>query len=88
MLGIIRFVCIKKTSVEMSGPGTSKHCVTNMTADKEADIAALIEAIFVVNKQEEENRETVLDLQNVLAVLCTKERQSIAKLHFSCTKHH
>ena len=73
----------------MSGPGTSKHCVINMTADEEADMgAAVIEAIFLVNKEEEENRETVLDLLNVLAVLCTKERQSIAKLPFSCTKHH
>ena len=67
----------------MSGPGTSKHCVTNMTADEEADIAVVIEAIFLVNKEEEENRETVLDLLNVLAVLCTN-----AKLPFSCTKHH
>ena len=72
----------------MSGPGTSKRCVTNMTADEEADIAAVIEAIFLVNKEEEENRETVLDLLNVLAVLCTKERRAIAKLPFSCTKHH
>ena len=56
----------------MSGPGTSKHCVTNMTADEEADIAAVIEAIFLVNKEEEKNRETVfLDLLNVLAVLRT-----------------
>ena len=62
----------------MSGPGTSKHCVTNMTADEEADIAAVIEAIFLVNKEEEENRETVfLDLLNVLAVLCTKEIEAI-----------
>ena len=88
MLGIIRIVCIKKTSVEMSGPGTSKPWVTNMAADEEADIAAVIEAVFLVNKEEEENRETVLDLLNVLAVLCTKERQSVAKLPFSCTKHH
>ena len=71
----------------MNGPGTGKHCVTNMMADEEADITAVIEAIFLVNKEEEKNRETVLDLLNVLAVLCTKERQSIAKLPFSCTKH-
>ena len=71
----------------MSGPGRSQHCVTNMTAGEEADIAPVIEAIFLVNKEEEENRQTVLDLLNVLAVLC-KERQSIAKLPFSCTKYH
>ena len=43
--------------VEMRGPGTSKHCVINMAADKEAAIAAVIAAIFLVNKEEEENRE-------------------------------
>ena len=47
MLGIIRIVCIKKTPVEMRGPGTSKHCVTNMVADEEAAIAAVIAAIFL-----------------------------------------
>ena len=55
----------KKTPVEMRGPGTSKHCVTNMAADEEAAIAAVIAAIFLVNKEEEENMETVLDLPNV-----------------------
>jgi len=49
----------------MRGPGTSKHCVTNMAADEEAAITAVIAAIFLVNKEEEENRETVLDLPNV-----------------------
>ena len=86
----------------MRGPDTSKHYVTNMAADEEAAIATVIAAIFLVNKEEEENRETVLDLPNVLAVLYTKERrhipgitgyacclrQSFAKLPFSCTKHH
>ena len=43
----------------MRGPGTSKHCVTNMVADEEAVIAAVITAIFLVNKKEEENREIV-----------------------------
>ena len=61
----------------MCGPGTSKHCVTNMAADEEAAIAAVIAEIFLVNKEEEENRETVLDLPNVLAVLYTKERRHI-----------
>ena len=59
MIGIIGIVCIKKTPVEMRGPGTSKHCVTNMVADEEAVIAAVITAIFLVNKEEEENREIV-----------------------------
>ena len=72
----------------MSGPGTSKHCVTNMAADEEAAIAALISAVFLVNKEDEENRETVLDSPNALAVQYTKERQSFAKLPFSCTKDH
>ena len=49
----------KKTPVEMRGPGTSKHCVTNMVADEEAGIAAVITAIFLVNKEEKENREIV-----------------------------
>ena len=43
----------------MRGPGTSKHCVTNMVADEEAVIAAVITAIFLVNKEEKENREIV-----------------------------
>ena len=64
----------------MPGPDTSKHCVKNMAADKEAAIAAVIAAIFLVNKEEEENRETVLDLPNVLAVLCTKERRHIPRI--------
>ena len=59
----------------MRGPDTSKHCVTSMAADEEAAIAAVIAAIFLVNKEGEENRETVLDLPNVLAVLYTKERR-------------
>ena len=69
----------KKTPVEMRGPGpgTSKHCVTNMAADEKA---AVIAAIFLVNKQEKENRETVLDLPNVLAVLYTKERSHIPRI--------
>jgi len=75
MLGIIRIVWIKKTPVEMRSRDTSKHCVTNMAAGEEAAIAAVIAAIFLVNKEEEENRETVLDLPNVLAVLQTKERR-------------
>lgn len=40
----------------------------------ETAIAAVIAAIFLVNKEEEENRDTVLDLPNVLAVRYTKER--------------
>ena len=31
----------------MHGPGTSKHCITNMVADEEAAIAAVIAAIFL-----------------------------------------
>ena len=42
----------KKTPAEMRGPGTSKHCVTNMVADEEAVIAAAITAIVLVNKEE------------------------------------
>ena len=49
----------KKTAVEMCGPGTSKHCVTNMLADEEAVIAAVITASFIVNKEEKENWEIV-----------------------------
>ena len=64
----------------MRSPGTSKHCVTNMAADEEAAIAAVIATIFLVNKEEEENRETVLDLPNVLAVLYTKERRHIPRI--------
>jgi len=64
----------------MRGSGTSKHCGTNMAADEEAAIAAVIAAIFLVNKEEEENRETVLDLPNVLAVLYTKERRHIPRI--------
>ena len=71
MIGIIRIVCIKKTPVEMRGPGTSEHSVTNMATDEEAAIAAVIAAIFLLNKEEEENRDTVWDLPNVLAVLYT-----------------
>ena len=59
MIGISGIVCIKKTHVEMRGPGTSKHCVTNMVADEEAVIAAAITAIVLVNKEEKENREIV-----------------------------
>lgn len=59
----------------MRGPGTSKHCVTNMAADEEAAITAVIAAIFLVNKEEEENGETVLDFPNVLAVLYKEERR-------------
>ena len=64
----------------MRGPDTSKHCVTNMAADEEAAIATVIAAIFLVNKEEEENRETVLDLPNVLAFLHTKERRHIPRI--------
>ena len=80
MLGIIWIVLHKKTHVKMCGPDTSKHCVTSMAADKEAAIEAVIAAIFLVNKEEEENRETVLDLPNVLAVLYTKERRHIPRI--------
>ena len=66
--------------VKMCGAGTSKHCVTNMASDEEAAIAAVIAAIFLVNKEEEENREIVLDLPNVLAVLYTKERRHIPQI--------
>ena len=64
----------------MRGPGTSKHCITNMAVDEEAAIAAVIAAIFLVNKVEEENWETVLDLPNFLAVLYTKERGHIHRI--------
>ena len=64
----------------MRGPGTSKHCVTNMAADEEAAIAAVIAAIFLANKEEEENRETVLDLPNVLAVLYYIQRRGDTSL--------
>ena len=46
----------KKTPVEMCGPGTSKHCVANMVADDEAVIAAVITAIFLVNKEEKKKK--------------------------------
>jgi len=51
-----------------------------MAAYEEAAIAAVIAAIFLVNKEEEENRKTVLDLPNVLAVLYTKERRHIPRI--------
>ena len=70
----------KKTPDEVRGPGTSKYCVTNMAADEEAAITAVIAAIFLVNKEEEENRETVLGLPNVLALLYTKERRHIPRI--------
>ena len=70
----------KKTPVEMRRPGTSKHCVTNMAADEEAVIAAVITAIVLVNKGEEENREIVLDLLNVLEVLYTKKRRHMPRI--------
>jgi len=41
-----------------------------MAADEEAAIAAVIAAIFLVNKEEEEHRETVLDLPNVFGREC------------------
>ena len=69
----------KKTPVGMRGPGTSKHCVTNMAADEEAAIAAIIAAIFLPDNEREESMETVLDLPNVLAVLFTKERRRIPR---------
>ena len=64
----------------MRGPGTSKHCITNMAADEKAPIAAVIAAIFLVNKVEEENRENVLDLANAFAVLHKKERRHIHRI--------
>ena len=62
----------KKTPVWMRGPGTTKHCVTNLAADEEAAITAIIAAIFLLDNEREESMETVLDLPNVLAVLFTK----------------
>ena len=53
----------------MRGPGMSKHCVTHTAADEEAAIAAVVAAIFLVN------RETALDLPNALAVLYRKKRR-------------
>ena len=44
MLGKIRIVCIKNP--RRSWP--SKHCVTNMAADEDAAIKAVIGAIFLV----------------------------------------
>ena len=52
-----------------------------MAADEEAAIAAVNRSNnFLVNKEEEESRETVLDLPNVLAVLYTKERRHIPQI--------
>ena len=51
-----------------------------MAADEEVVIAAVIAAIFLVNKNKEENRETVLDLPNVFASLYTKERRHIPQI--------
>ena len=51
-----------------------------MAADEEVAIAAVIAAIFLVNKNKEENRETVLDLPNVFAILYTKERRHIPQI--------
>ena len=51
-----------------------------MAADEEAAITAIIAAIFIVNKEEEENKETVLYSPNVLAVLYTKERRDIPRI--------
>ena len=70
----------KKTPVQMRGPGTSKHGITKMAADEGAAVAAVIAAVFLLNKEEDENRETVLDLPNVLAVLYTKERRHIPRI--------
>ena len=70
----------KKTLVKMRRPGTSEHCVANMAADEEAVIAAVIAAIFFINKEKEENREIVLDLPNVLEVLYKKERRHMPRI--------
>ena len=51
-----------------------------MAADEGAAIAAVIAAVFLLNKEEDENRVTVLDLPNVLAVLYTKERRHIPRI--------
>ena len=51
-----------------------------MTADEEAAIAAIIAAIFLLDNEREESKETVLDLPNVLAVLFTKERKHIPQI--------
>ena len=51
-----------------------------MTADKEAAIAAIIAAIFLLDNEREESMETVLDLPNFLAVLFTKERRHIPRI--------
>ena len=41
----------KKTPVEMRGPGTSKHCVTNMAADEEATIESLSRYVTLLRYQ-------------------------------------
>ncbi len=74
----------------MRDPGTSKHSVTNMAANKEAaiaDLAAIIAAIFLLNKEEEECMETVIGLPNVLVVLFTKERRHIPRITGYAIRH-
>ena len=74
MIGIIGIVCIKKHPSRCAV--TSKHCVTNMVADEEAVIAAVITAIFLVNKKEKENREIVYNRE----ILYTKERRHMPRI--------
>ena len=72
----------KKTPVEMCGPGTSKHCVTNMVADDGAVIAAVITAIFLVNKEEKENREIVYNRE-----IAYKGEETHASNHGLCRRY-
>ena len=66
----------------MRGPGTSRHCVTNMVADEEAVIAAVITAIFLVNKEEKENREIVYNGEIVY-----KGEETYASNHGLCRRY-
>ena len=51
--------CLHKKNARRNARNASK-CAVLAHADEEAAIAAVIAAIFLVNKEKEENRETVL----------------------------
>ena len=66
MIRIIEIVCIKKRLSRCAVLArVSKHCVTNMVADEEAVISAVITAIFLVNKEEKKNKEIVYNREIV-----------------------
>ncbi len=58
-----------------------------MAASEEAAIAAIIAAIFLLNKEGEESMESVMYLSNVLVMLFTKERRHIPRIAGYVVRH-